>query len=70
MTINTTINRRDSRTDGELLFSILADETAAEQADVRVLGRAPADPERVIVPVARIPERRQAAFPLVAGQPI
>ncbi|MFI7648110.1 hypothetical protein ACIBTZ_18825 [Micromonospora sp. NPDC049460] len=56
-----------SRTDGDLVFSILADATLAEQAEVRVLGRAPADPERVIVLVARIPEREVAG--LHGGEP-
>ena len=54
-------------TDGDLLFSILADATIAEQADVRVLGPAPADPQRVIVLVARIPEREVAD--LYGGEP-
>ncbi|MBQ0897774.1 hypothetical protein KBX37_32825 [Micromonospora sp. U56] len=56
-----------SKTDGDLLFSILADATIAEQAEVRVLGRAPADPERVIVLVARIPECEVAG--LHGGEP-
>jgi hypothetical protein len=56
-----------SEDDGDLLFSILADATAAEQSEVRVLGRAPADPERVIVLVARIPASEVAG--LNGGEP-
>ncbi|GAA1846871.1 hypothetical protein [Asanoa iriomotensis] len=56
-----------SRTDGDLLFSILVDATVAEQADVRVIGRTPTDPERVIILVARIPER--AVAEIHGGEP-
>jgi hypothetical protein len=48
--------------DGHALFSVLANATADEQRQVRVLGRSPAVPSRVNVLVAKIPSSEVAGI--------